>query len=103
MLARFLLTLLPHAPELTPRILTRVSEIVLQARVGTRQGTIVWSKAAIGARTSRNRGIGIGMNQNQERKAGGGLPIRYLLVLWLFILSTIAFLDRTNISIAGPE
>ncbi len=43
------------------------------------------------------------MIRNQERKAGGGLPIRYLLVLWLFVLSTIAFLDRTNISIAGPE
>jgi MFS transporter, ACS family, glucarate transporter len=28
-------------------------------------------------------------------------PIRYLLVLWLFVLSAVAFLDRTNISIAG--
>ncbi|MFL6550009.1 MAG: MFS transporter, partial [Povalibacter sp.] len=27
--------------------------------------------------------------------------MRWLLVLWLFVLSTIAFLDRTNISIAG--
>lgn len=62
----------------------------------------MWSKAAI-VRTSRNRGIRIGTNQNQEGEAGGGLPIRYLLVLWLFVLSTIAFLDRTNISIAGPE
>jgi ACS family glucarate transporter-like MFS transporter len=43
------------------------------------------------------------MIQNQKRKSAGGLPIRYLLVLWLFVLSTIAFLDRTNISIAGPE
>jgi ACS family glucarate transporter-like MFS transporter len=32
-----------------------------------------------------------------------GLPIRFLLVLWLLVLSTIAFLDRTNISIAGVE
>jgi ACS family glucarate transporter-like MFS transporter len=29
------------------------------------------------------------------------LPIRSLLVLWLFLLSAVAFLDRTNISIAG--
>jgi len=29
--------------------------------------------------------------------------MRYLLVLWLLVLSTIAFLDRTNISIAGVE
>jgi ACS family glucarate transporter-like MFS transporter len=30
-------------------------------------------------------------------------PIRYLLVFWLFILSAVAYLDRTNISIAGPH
>ena len=29
------------------------------------------------------------------------MPIRLLLVFWLFMLSTIAFLDRTNISIAA--
>ena len=29
--------------------------------------------------------------------------MRYLLVCWLLILSTIAFLDRTNISIAGVQ
>jgi MFS transporter, ACS family, glucarate transporter len=29
------------------------------------------------------------------------LPIRYLLVSWLFVLSAVAYLDRTNISIAG--
>lgn len=28
-------------------------------------------------------------------------PVRYLLVLWLFVLSAVAYLDRTNISIAG--
>ena len=33
---------------------------------------------------------------------GSRLPVRTLLVLWLFVLSAIAFLDRTNISIAGP-
>src|SRR3569833_3113748 len=29
------------------------------------------------------------------------LPVRFFLVFWLFVLSTVAFLDRTNISIAG--
>jgi MFS transporter, ACS family, glucarate transporter len=28
-------------------------------------------------------------------------PIRKILVLWMFLLSAVAFLDRTNISIAG--
>jgi ACS family glucarate transporter-like MFS transporter len=31
------------------------------------------------------------------------LPIRYLLVLWLTVLSAVAYFDRTNISIAGIE
>jgi ACS family glucarate transporter-like MFS transporter len=43
------------------------------------------------------------MMREQRRKPGVALPIRYLLVLWLLVLSTIAFLDRTNISIAGVE
>jgi ACS family glucarate transporter-like MFS transporter len=30
-----------------------------------------------------------------------GYPIRKLLVIWMFLLSAVAFLDRTNISIAG--
>jgi ACS family glucarate transporter-like MFS transporter len=29
------------------------------------------------------------------------IPVRFFLVFWLFVLSTVAFLDRTNISIAG--
>jgi len=29
------------------------------------------------------------------------IPVRYILVFWLFLLSAVAFLDRTNISIAG--
>lgn len=33
----------------------------------------------------------------------GRLPIRAVLVFCLFLLSAIAFLDRTNISIAGPQ
>ena len=37
------------------------------------------------------------------RKQGSGPPIRYLLVLWLMVLSAVAFLDRTNISIAGVQ
>lgn len=31
------------------------------------------------------------------------VPMRYLLVIWLFILSAVAYLDRTNISIAGIQ
>jgi MFS transporter, ACS family, glucarate transporter len=30
------------------------------------------------------------------------LNIRSLLVIWLFVMSAVAFMDRTNISIAGP-
>jgi ACS family glucarate transporter-like MFS transporter len=37
-------------------------------------------------------------NANRAR-----LPIRYLLVLWLTVISAVAYLDRTNISIAGIE
>lgn len=33
----------------------------------------------------------------------GKLPMRAWLVFFLFLLSAIAFLDRTNISIAGPQ
>jgi ACS family glucarate transporter-like MFS transporter len=38
---------------------------------------------------------------NGERTSG--LPIRYVLVLWLMVLSAVAYLDRTNISVAGIE
>jgi MFS transporter, ACS family, glucarate transporter len=31
------------------------------------------------------------------------LPMRYVLVTWLFVLSAVAYLDRTNISIAGIQ
>ena len=30
-------------------------------------------------------------------------PVRKLLVIWMFLLSAVAFLDRTNVSIAGPS
>ncbi len=43
------------------------------------------------------------MNRNPPRKPGNGPPIRYLLVAWLFVLSAVAYLDRTNISIAGIQ
>ena len=31
------------------------------------------------------------------------IPLRFILIFWLFLLSAIAFLDRTNISIAGSS
>jgi ACS family glucarate transporter-like MFS transporter len=34
---------------------------------------------------------------------GRAFPLRYLLVLWLGVLSAVAFLDRTNISVAGLQ
>lgn len=36
-------------------------------------------------------------------KLAGRLRIRYFLAFWLFVLSAVAFLDRTNISIAGLQ
>ena len=30
------------------------------------------------------------------------VPVRSILIFWLFVLSAVGFLDRTNISIAGP-
>ncbi len=33
----------------------------------------------------------------------GKLRMRAVLVFWIFLLSAIAFLDRTNVSIAGPQ
>lgn len=41
--------------------------------------------------------------QNQSKKLEMGVPIRYLLVVWLGVLSAVAFLDRTNISVAGLQ
>jgi ACS family glucarate transporter-like MFS transporter len=43
------------------------------------------------------------MISHPAREHGSGPPIRYLLVLWLLVLSAVAFLDRTNISIAGLQ
>ena len=41
------------------------------------------------------------MDVNSNHSYRSFPPIRYLLVLWLFVMSAVAFLDRTNISIAG--
>jgi len=43
------------------------------------------------------------MEISSESKSKSGMPIRYLLVSWLMVLSAVAFLDRTNISIAGVQ
>jgi MFS transporter, ACS family, glucarate transporter len=45
----------------------------------------------------------MGVNAQRVRAAAGAglLPVRFFLVFLLFVLSTVAFLDRTNISIAG--
>jgi ACS family glucarate transporter-like MFS transporter len=43
------------------------------------------------------------MNTTPKRKQRTTLPVRYLLVFWLFVLSGVAYLDRTNISIAGVQ
>ena len=40
---------------------------------------------------------------NRPRKREPALPMRYLLVSLLFVLSSVAYLDRTNISIAGIQ
>jgi len=43
------------------------------------------------------------MQVNLNRSYRNLPPIRYMLVLWLFVMSAVAFLDRTNISIAGVQ
>lgn len=43
------------------------------------------------------------MRADDTRARRSGLPIRYLLVVWLMVMGGIAFMDRTNISIAGIE
>jgi MFS transporter, ACS family, glucarate transporter len=40
---------------------------------------------------------------NSSQTSQPTFPIRYLLVIWLFVLSAVAYLDRTNISIAGIQ
>jgi MFS transporter, ACS family, glucarate transporter len=43
------------------------------------------------------------MPSEEIDKPSRGLPVRYVLVTWILILGGIAFLDRTNIAIAGAE
>src|ERR1035437_9052671 len=43
------------------------------------------------------------MTPSETKRPETGAPIRYLLVLWLLVLSAVAYLDRTNISVAGIE
>lgn len=50
---------------------------------------------------SQSAGSPNSATQNAPPVATGRLPLRKALVLWLFVLSAVAFLDRTNISIAG--
>lgn len=38
-----------------------------------------------------------------SKTSGTWFPVRYILVLWLLVISAVAYLDRTNISIAGIE
>src|SRR5580692_269927 len=41
--------------------------------------------------------------QERTMTAGRRTRVRWFLSFWLFVLSGVAFLDRTNISIAGLE
>jgi ACS family glucarate transporter-like MFS transporter len=43
------------------------------------------------------------MDTKQARKPGKGLSKRYMLVTWLMVMSAVAYLDRTNIAIAGVQ
>jgi ACS family glucarate transporter-like MFS transporter len=43
------------------------------------------------------------MSSPASHQQGTGLPVRYWLVAWLAVLSAVAYLDRTNISIAGIQ
>ncbi len=41
--------------------------------------------------------------QTETKRPETLIPIRYLLVSWLLVLSAVAYLDRTNLSVAGIE
>lgn len=43
------------------------------------------------------------MRDDETRARHSRLPMRYMLVVWLMVMGGIAFMDRTNISIAGIE
>ena len=40
------------------------------------------------------------MTTHSETKPG---RVRWLLIFWIFLISAVAYLDRVNISIAGPS
>ena len=44
-----------------------------------------------------------GMMLVDSKRRATRMPIRYVLVLWLGVLSAVAYLDRTNISVAGIQ
>lgn len=43
------------------------------------------------------------MRVDETRVRRSPLPMRYMLVVWLMVMGAIAFMDRTNIAIAGIE
>jgi ACS family glucarate transporter-like MFS transporter len=43
------------------------------------------------------------MNTEPRKRIENRMPVRHILVFWLFVLSAVAFLDRTNVSIAGLQ
>ena len=43
------------------------------------------------------------MTPSETKRLETGVPIRYALVLWLTVITAAAYLDRTNISLAGIE
>lgn len=43
------------------------------------------------------------MSVDRTGRPGRGLPIRYLLIVWLMAMGAIAYMDRTNIAIAGIQ
>jgi ACS family glucarate transporter-like MFS transporter len=75
--------------------------LISRSWVEHREWTVVARVKLRGSNLDRE--IGTRMSDQPGNKAGHALPMRYLLVLWVLVLSTIAFLDRTNISIAGVQ
>src|SRR5689334_2903870 len=59
------------------------------------------SEAALSVRTISDIVYDMGVAAQKVQDTTRAFQVRYFLVFWLFILSTVAFLDRTNISIAG--
>ena len=43
------------------------------------------------------------MSVDRTGRPGRGLPMRYLLIVWLMAMGAIAYMDRTNIAIAGIQ